>query len=283
MLLIKWLSHIPLSLLYFVSSFLYYILYYVIGYRKKVVFDNLKLAFPEKDDVEINKIRKDFYRHFCDLIFEFLAIRTISKKELKRRVTVTNPELIQNYFDKNQSILFVVGHQCNWEWMLQRACINYDRPFDAVYKKLQNPKFDEFMIHLRSRFGGVPIEMKQTGREIIKRRKELRGICMVADQSPAANELDYFTNFFGKQTPFYSGMATIAQMTKYPVVFAKIKKLKRGHYNIVMETIAEAPYEKGDMRVIDQYARMVEEQMREQPAYWLWSHRRWKHAKEISK
>jgi len=254
-------------------------LYYVIGYRKKVVFDNLKLAFPEKSDKERDVIRKEYYRHFCDLIFEFLVIRTISKEELINRVTVENPELIQQYFDQNKTILYVVGHQCNWEWMLQRACIAYDKPFDAVYKKLQNKKFDDFMIDLRSRFGGKPIEMKQIGREIIKRRKELRGICMVADQSPAANELDYFTDFFNRETPFYSGMATISQMTKYPVVFAKIKKTGRGRYHITMEVIAEPPYEKGDKTIIDKYAKMVERQIREQPAYYLWSHRRWKHSK----
>ncbi len=279
MFLIRLIARIPLPILYLISNVLYYVIYYILGYRKKVVTDNLQLAFPEKSAQEITKIKKEFYRHFCDLVFEFLAISTMSKKEIRKRVTMANPEVIQDFFDQNQSILFVVGHQCNWEWMLQQSCIDYDKPFDAVYKELSNKTFDKFMIATRSRFGGVPIEMKQTGREIVRRRRELRGFCMVADQSPAEDELDYFTDFFGKQTPFYSGMATIAQLTKYPVVFANIKKVKRGHYHVVLEVIAQAPYQKGDKSLIDKYAQMVESQMREQPAYWLWSHRRWKHAK----
>jgi Kdo2-lipid IVA lauroyltransferase/acyltransferase len=280
MLLIKWLSHVPLSLLYIKSNFLYLLIYYLVGYRKKVVLENLKLAFPEKRDAEIKKIRKAFYRHFCDLIFEILAIRTMSQRELERRVSVVNPELMKSYFDANQSIILVVGHQCNWEWLLQRACVTYNMPFDAVYKKLQNEKFDEFMIDIRSRFGGTPIEMQQTGREIIRRRKEVRGFCMVADQSPSSTELDYFTDFFGKQTPFYSGMATIAQMTKYPVIFADMRKIKRGHYEVEMKVLGEAPYEKGDKTLVDDFAKTLENQISKQPAYWLWSHRRWKHALE---
>lgn len=281
MLLIKWLSHLPLFLLYRISDFFYFLVYYVIGYRKKVVAENIKIAFPEKSVQEIKLIQKKFYKHFCDLIFEFFAVRTMSKEELMRRIEVDDQyiEMLRKYFDKGQSIILVVGHQGNWEWLLQRACITYDIPFDAVYQKLSSKKIDDFTIEVRSRFGGQPVEMRNTYKEIINRKDKARGFCMVADQSPREHRCDYFVDFFNIQTPFYTGMASIAEMTDYPVVFAETKKVKRGYYKVDVKILSEPPYEKDDKSVVDRFAKALEDQIRNQPELWLWSHRRWKYAK----
>ncbi len=276
---VRLLTKLPLLLLYRISDLFFFLVFHVIGYRKKVVLENLKLAFPEKSDKELKTIRRKFYRHFCDLIVEFLSIGTQTEKSLKKRITVTGKEVIDEYFDKDQTIILVVGHFANWEWLLQRACVTYKRPFDAVYQRLSNKGIDDLTIDMRSKFGGVPVEMRQTYKEIVKRRGETRGFCMVADQSPPENKCDHYFNFFGIQTPFYVGMANIAESTKYPVVFAEMVKKKRGHYHVTLKKVAEAPYEKGDFSLVQKFADYLEEQIRKQPELYLWTHRRWKFKK----
>ena len=279
MLFVRFLTKIPLSALYRVSDVFFFLIFYIIGYRKRVVLDNLKLAFPEKKEKELRAIRKKFYAHFCDLVFEFLSLGKMTSKKLEERISVENPEVIKDIFDENQTILLVVGHFANWEWLLQRACITYKKPFDAVYQRLSNKKIDDLTIEFRSKFGGVPVEMRQTYKEIVKRKDETRGFCMVADQSPPKKKCEYFFNFFGMETPFYSGMANIAESTGYPVVFAEMTKKKRGHYHVVLKKIAGASYQKNDFSLVQKFASVLEEQIRKQPELYLWTHRRWKFKK----
>lgn len=279
MVFLKFLSRWPLWLLYRLSDFFFVLIFYVLGYRKKVVLENLKIAFPEKTLKERKEISKKFYRHFCDVIVEFFAINSMSEKELEKRVRVTNLDFLKAYFDEGKTVIAVVCHHNNWEWMLQRACITLNIPFDAVYQKLSNKKVDDFILETRSRFGGLPIEMNKTFKEIIKRRGTVRGFCMVADQSPRKNKCDYYVDFFGQETPFYTGMASIHKMTGYPLIYANMRKLKRGYYEISMELINERPEDVEENEVVDRYVALVEHTIRNQPETYLWTHKRWKHAR----
>jgi KDO2-lipid IV(A) lauroyltransferase len=163
--------------------------------------------------------------------------------------------------------------------MLQRGCTTLNFPLDAVYQKLSNKKIDDFIFETRSRFGGLPIEMKQTFKEIVKRKNTTRGFCMVADQSPSEGKANYFVDFFGKETPFYTGMASIHEMTKYPLLFASMHKKNRGYYEISMEVISDSPAGVKEFAVVNKYAKLVEKQIRLQPECYLWTHKRWKFAK----
>lgn len=284
MFILKALSKLPLSVLYVLASFLYFIVYYVVGYRKKVVFENLKNSFPEKSEQELKKIQKRFYKNFADVIVEILHTYSMSAHEIQKRVTIKNPEIANTIFnDHKTSALGVVGHVCNWEWISHISCFKVDAPVDAVYKQLSSKKFDKFMLELRSRFGTKPVEMKRFPREIIKRKNEIRAYALIADQSPKKEEIKLWIPFLNQETGFYEGPASLAVMTNFPVFYVGIKRLKRGYYEVFFEKIASPPYTKEDVPLImKRYAKLLEEQIKASPADWLWSHRRWKHKKPVA-
>lgn len=282
MLILRLLSKLPLSVLYVFASFLYVVVYYLVGYRKKVVFDNLQKSFPEKSVREIKAIQKRFYKNLADVIVEILKTNSISEKEMAKRVVIKNPEVIEEIVaGEEQSILGLTGHICNWEWILQGSCIHLGFPVDAVYKKLSSKKFDKFMFRLRSTFGGAPVEMNNFAREIIRRKRTARAYALIADQSPKKEHIKLWVPFLNRKTGFYEGPATIAGMMKMPVLYVGMKRVKKGYYEVFFEVLATPPYEKKELhKIIEKYAQRLEEQIKASPADWLWSHRRWKHSPE---
>ncbi len=275
---IKLYSKLPLSLLYIFAYKLYILAYYVIGYRKKVVKENLERCFPNKSPKEIKQITKKFYLHFMQLIVEVVKSFSMTKEDFKKHVKFTNPEILEDYIKNGQSAIVLTSHQANWEWILLGGGANLSFPIDAVYKRLSNKTAEEAMLHLRSRFGGKPIEMNNTIMEMMKRKKVPRGFGLVADQSPGKDEIEHWSTFLGVKTPMYNGPVYLAKMSKYPVVFLAMRRVKRGYYECTIEKIAEPPYEKDSNWIIDVYAQKVERLIQEAPEDWLWTHRRWKHA-----
>jgi KDO2-lipid IV(A) lauroyltransferase len=244
-----------------------------------VVVTNLQNAFPEKSAQEINIITKGFYKSFCDIIVESIKALTISEAEMQERVRFKNIEVINEYLQKNVSIIGICGHNANWEWLLLGACLAI-KPFgvDAVYKKVNNNFFENLMYSIRSRFGGHPIEMNDTAKEIIKRRKSIRGFAMVADQVPFPDKTDLWITFLNQETGFFTGVERIAKSMKYPVIFLGMKRIKRGFYEVTVQEISAPPYTDADEHVIiAKYADALEKLIKEKPSDWLWSHRRWKH------
>lgn len=273
------LSRLPFPVLYALADVLYIVAYYLMGYRKHVVRENLQKAFPEKSPEEIQRLVKAFYRNLTDVIVEILKALTISKEEITRRVRVVRPEILQQYADKGQSVLALTSHQCNWEWILLGSSVRYDFPLDAVYRPLSNSFFDRLMRKVRSRFGGDPIPAARTLRELVRRKNQVRILGVVADQSPAKDEEKYWTRFLSRETAFYTGPDRLAYLTKQPVVFISMHRIKRGYYEVVFQPLAEPPYEKDSNNIVQKYALLAEASIRQQPANWLWSHRRWKHTK----
>lgn len=277
MIFIRLLSRLPLWFLYILSDFLFVIGYYVLRYRRKLVQKNLRNSFPEKSVTERQKIEKDFYKNLCDYPIESLKLLTITKEELAKRMVFKNPECINPYKAKNQSILLLSSHQFNWEWMLVSGSFTLPIEIDFVYQSVHSNFFDEVMQKARTRFGAYPIQRDRVAREILKRKEKKRGIAIVADQYPGYDrDKKYHTIFLHQDTVFFYGCQQMAQLTQWPAMYAVITKVKRGYYECTLVTIGEPPYQKESEQVIENYVRAVEKRIMEEPSGWLWSHNRWK-------
>lgn len=276
MALLKFISRLPFPILYFISDVLYFFLWYVIRYRRKVVFHNLQQAFPEKTMPEIKQLAKKFYRHLTDVIVETLKTLTISKEEITRRVQIANREMVDQYYEQGQSVIVATSHQGNWEWLLASCSLQLPFQVDAIYMELANSFFDRLMKKIRSRFGAFMVEKKVSYRKIVRRKHLVRIIALVADQSAKSTQQLYWTTFLHQETGFYLGPQRIAHKTKMPVVFVSMYRLKRGFYRMQFHQLDKPPFQPEPCFITERYARAVEKTIRKHPAEWLWSHKRWK-------
>jgi len=274
--LLSLLSLLPFSILYSIADALFIMLYYVIKYRRKVVMENLSNSFPEKSKNELKNIEKEFFKYLCDLIMEIIKTITISEKEMRRRVVVTNPELVQQYFAKGKSIIAVSGHYCNWEYAAMNFCFHNDKKFMIVYKTLSSPVFNKLFIKVRGRFGGIPVAMNQVMRKMVEYKNELTVTVLVGDQTPARTEVNYFTTFLNQPTAVFSGIEKLAKQMDNVVVFYDMKRLKRGYYSYTLVPLIENTKETAPYEITEAHVRYLENMIKKQPQYWLWSHRRWK-------
>ena len=275
MFFLRLISHLPLAVLYVLADIIFFLSYYVFPYRKKLVRRNLRKSFPEKTKTERKKIERLFYRNLCDYAVETLKLLTISKKELSKRVVFTNPEIITAYQEKNIPVIGLASHQFNWEWLL--AAGNFHFTMDFVYQPINATITNNLLLVCRTRFGGHAIKRNDLGREMVKRKNLWRLIAIVSDQYPGQKkDKKYITQFLNQETAFFQAPNQIASLTKYPVVFSAVRKVKRGFYEATFVPIAEPPYAKDEEKVIDRYVQAAEEIIREYPAGWLWSHKRWK-------
>lgn len=274
---LNFLSLLPLSLLYFFADLAYYIIYYIFPYRKRVVRENLKNSFPEKSAKELLQIEKKFFSYLTDMVFEVLKMKSISKAELNRRVRFTNLHLVEAYFGRGESTLACTGHYGNWELGMLALGLNLSKPEYVIYKTLNNEVFDQWFYQLRTRFGNKFIPMKQTLRSIASTRNETTMYCFAGDQTPFWNETNYWINFLNQPTAVLLGLEKIALQTNRPVFYFKTKVLKRGYYEIDCIPLCLNPKETEGHQISDMQFDLLEEMIKEEPAYWLWSHRRWKH------
>ena len=277
MFLLRLISRLPFRALYLFADFLFIVSYRLLSYRKSIVIRNLEQSFPEKTHEERRRIRKVFYLNLCDYAVETLKLITITDKELKRRMIYKNPEIVDEYVKRNQSILIFASHQFNWEWLLVAGSLNLPLPIDFVYQQQHSPFFDRLSLLSRSRFGAYGIKRQNVARELIKRKDSLRAIAVVADQFPGhENDKRYWTEFLNQETAFFQSINQMATITQYPAFYAAIRKAKRGYYELELVKIAEPPYDKENFHVIDNYVTATEKLIRQYPDGWLWSHNRWK-------
>lgn len=275
--LLSLLALLPLSVLYILSDGLYIILYYVVGYRLKVVTTNLENAFPEKSPEERKTITKKFYRYLADLIVEIIKMKNISKKDIAKRMFLENPEEILNYLNKGQSVLIVTAHYSNWEWGIPRLAIMSDSPALVIYKPLSNKHFEEVFNSMRTRFGGLMVSMRNTIRRMVEFKDQVHTSVFLGDQTPPRNGSDFFIDFLNQPTLIFKGIEKIAQKTNHPVVYCHIDRVKRGYYHVVFTTLVANPKEAKENEITYIHSRFLEDIIRERPEHWLWSHKRWKH------
>jgi len=249
----------------------------VTGYRKTVVYENLRSAFPDKSGREITVLAKMFYRQLAQVAFEIVKARRMSKADFRQRVELVNPELMRQYSNNFQdSVIVLTIHQGNWEWMLHGVTSALGVPVDPVYKPLHNKSADQLIFDIRSRFGSRPVSMEYATKDILRRRREFRLFVMVADQSPIRSERSYWTEFMHQPAAFYLGTEAIAKMTGFPILFAQCRRQRRGHYQLEFHELAQAPYDKNSHEITERYVRMAEQAIRSEPQSWLWSNQRWK-------
>ena len=270
-------SLLPFRVLYILSDGLFFLFYYVIGYRKQVVMKNIRNAFPKKSVNEQNEIARKFYKHFCDLVVESLKIFSISKKQVERRMILKNPSFIQKYFDSNKSIIMAGGHFNNWE--LFAVAIDKDIPHQAIaiYQPLTNKFFDHKMKATRSRFGLHMISTKVVKRTFEEEKNNLSAMIFASDQSPSNPNNCYWTKFLNQDTGVLFGVEKYAKDYNYPVIYGRINKEKRGHYSYEFFEVCNDPSKLDFGKITEKFTSMLEEDINEKPEFWLWSHRRWKH------
>jgi len=279
------LSWIPFPLFYGVSDLMFVMIYYVFGYRKKVVGQNLRNAFPGKSEKEISAIMRRFYRSFCDVLLETFKTLTISERSAIKRCQLT-PEalrLFNRYADENKSIIIVMGHFGNWEWAGNTFSLQCRHHLYVVYHPLSNKHFNGLIYRMRTRFGTGLIAMKDTFREMVQHKAELDATAFIADQTPAPDSAFWLT-FLNQDTPVFQGTEKIARKMNYPVVYARVERVKRGYYQISAETLFDEPGKTTEGEITAAHTHALEKDIERQPESWLWSHRRWKHKRpEITK
>ncbi len=275
-------SILPFWCLRGISNFFYLIVYHILGYRKKVVVQNLKNSFPEKSEDEIKKITKQFYLHFCDVIFETLKLYTVSKENFKKHCWFNQEAMrvLGGYSDKGQSIIMILGHVGNWEWDATIHILTFKQLLTGVYHPLSNKRFDKFVYKLRNRFGGNFVTMNNSLKEFLalKQKNIPTSIGLIADQTPPP-EGAYWTTFLNQDTPVFNGPEKIAKKFNYPVVYIGVKKVKRSYYELSATVVSENPKDLEPGQIAELYTKALEENIKAQPHIWLWSHRRWKHKK----
>ncbi|MGI4020086.1 MAG: lysophospholipid acyltransferase family protein [Janthinobacterium lividum] len=276
------LSLLPFWVLYLFADAVFIILFYITHYRRQVVQQNLLNAFPEKTSTERAQIERKFYGYLADLIAEAIKLISISERELKKHFTLNNPELLDTYFNQQKSVLGALGHYGNWEMSAQILGFSTQKKKLFIYKPLSNQVFDTFVKNLRSRFGSTPVTMKATLRTLVALKNEPKLTVFVSDQTPVREETQYFTQFLNQPTAVFLGIEKMAKMTNDPVIFCDIRVYKRGYYSCTFVPLINEPKLSAEHEITDAHVQYLEKVIREEPAYWLWSHRRWKFKPEIS-
>ena len=275
-------SKMSFRLLYLFSDFMYYVLYYIFSYRKKVVRENLKLAFPEMSSLERTKIEKKYYKYLADIFLESFKSMNISEDEMKKRYKFKNPELLDKIYDKKQNLILIAGHYCSWEWVFILDRFTKYK-INAIYKKLSNKYFDNWAKKNRSKYNGDLISTKDTFREILKKSKtsELNLYGFASDQSPRKNKATYWGEFLNNYVPIHVGAEIIAKKYNMAVVFMDVQKIKRGFYEVSFKTITEEPKKFKDYEITDKFIDLLEKQITNKPEYYTWTHKRFKHRKSL--
>lgn len=275
-------SILPWWLFYGISDVVFFLLYYVIGYRKKVVWQNLKNSFPEKSDRELKLIMRRFYRYLCDLFLETFRTLTMSSSYALKHCSL-DPKakaLFDRYQEEKKSFIIVMGHYGNWEWAGNTFSLMCKHQLHVIYHPLANEHFNNLIIKIRTRFGTRLTPMRDAFRDMVNYRSQLTATAFIADQTPFP-ENAYWTTFLNQDTPIFRGTEKIASKMGYPVVYVSVKRVKRSYYHITAETLFENPAKTKEGEISEAHTRKLEKDIREQPEIWLWSHRRWKHRRNI--
>ena len=273
-------SILPFWLLYRFSDFLYFIIYFVFSYRKKVVLQNLRNSFPEKSEEEIAQIAKKFYTFFCDWIVETIKSLTISKEAAIKRCHFTNTDILDKYHKENKKLIFVMGHMGSFELAGAEMAFNTKYNLYVIFKPLSNKYFDNLIKSKRTRFDSKVIAMNDTFRTMIhlKENKELSATLFIADQTPQPNSA-YWTTFLNQETAIFWGTEIIAKKLNYPVIYISMRQPKRGYYEITPELLCENPASTQKGEISEMHTKRLAQDIKKQPEIWLWSHKRWKHKK----
>ena len=282
--LLKLISYIPFRALYVLSDGLYYILYYIIRYRRKIVRKNLTESFPTLKGKEILQVEKKFYRYFTDQVLESCKMATISPEEMKKHMKFTNIEAANAVFKEGKTIALYMGHYGNWEWISSIPLWVAEGVTSVqIYHKLRNDNTNRLILNMRERLGAISVEMRKTARYIteISNTNQVSVIGFIADQSPKKKEVRYFLPFLHHRTPILVGTEKIVKHYGFEAWFLDMKRVKRGYYEAELIRMHEEPAYLPDFELTEIYFRMLEKMIQERPELYLWTHNRFKHATKL--
>lgn len=275
-------SILPFRLLYAVSDGLFIILYYIVGYRKKVVNENLNLVFPDKSEKEIKAITRTFYRHLSDMVLESIKSISITEEEMKKRFVFTNIEEVHKIEDANKSMVMMCAHYGSWEWIfiLQQHVKSMGY---GIYKRIENKYFDRLVKRIRAKYNSYLITNKEAIARLTEAKEngELTINGFISDQSPRRSKAYYWNEFMNIKVPVHTGAEMLAKKLDMPVIFFSVKKVGRGFYETTFETITMTPNEYKDYEITDIFLKLVEKQIYDAPEYYLWTHKRWKYRNDV--
>ena len=273
-------SLLPLWVLYRISDVLYYLIYYIIRYRRRLVRKNLTISFPEKTQKEIIQTEKAFYSWFCDYIVETIKLMSMSKDEMKRRMRFDGVELLEEQAAKGKSCGVYLGHYCNWEWVSSLPLsMSPDIILGQLYHPLENKHFDNLFIFIRERMGAECIAMEKALRRLVelRRQKKTAVIGFIADQKPHWANIHYWTNLLNHpKTPMLTGTEKLIRGCNYSAFYIDMHRERRGYYVAKIKLLSETPKELADYELTEMYVKALEQSIRRDPATWLWTHDRWK-------
>ena len=266
-------------MLYALTDVLYVFVYHIWRFRRKLSLSNLVNSFPDKSAAELESIARQSYRNAANMLAEVLKGATMSESELRRRVRILNLGAIEQFMRAGRSVVLLASHHCNWEWLLLTSSLELKFSIDAVYKPLRVAAIDRFMFETRSRFGGNPIMVRDFPGEVFRRRGSAHLFALVADQTPPQAEDKYWTPFLNQDTAFHAGADTVARITRSPVFFVGMTRLRRGYYEARLQLLAQPPYSGAGAEITERYVRAAEAHIAQHPADWLWMYRKWKYQK----
>lgn len=278
------LSLLPFWILYILAGFAYLIVYKLIGYRTRVVRNNLRTSFPEKSQEELKKIEKQFYHWLCDYFFETLKLLSISKKELDKRFVITNPEVITDSFKEGQNVAAILGHYCNWEWLTRvgKDFNNEKRKVGIIYHPLYNKVFDKLLIDIRTSESSITVPKKDILRQLLTFKKEgiMSILGYVSDQSPKWENIHLWLPFLNHDTPVFTGGERIMRKMNDAIFYVEMGRPKRGYYTCTYHLITKEPNSLPEHEITRIFFQMLEKTVQNAPQYYLWSHNRWKRTHE---
>ena len=275
-LLFKPISYLPWRLLYFLSDCLYILVYKTCRYRVKVVNMNLRNSFPEKSQNEISTIRDKFYSHFFDFIMESIKLLSVSTEEVMRRMQVTNPELLNKYYDEGRDLVICGGHYSNWEFVTLAFQPRLKHQTSAIYHQFKNKFFEKVMLESRSKAGMLMVSRTKVREGFYDTIKEPLGIIFATDQSPTIAKKVYWTTFLNQETAVAFGAEKFAKERNAIVIWGDNEKLGRGQFRVTFKVLSETPLDEPHGRISDLHVKALEQQILRKPEHWLWTHKRWK-------
>tara|TARA_B100000287_G_scaffold134450_1_gene126385 strand:- start:99 stop:878 length:780 start_codon:yes stop_codon:yes gene_type:complete len=256
-----------------------FFLYRIFRYRIETVQKNLINSFPKHALIDLKKIEKKFYRNFCDVIIENLLLYTISKKELKKRMKLLNPEIFDALYNKNKGAILIGAHYNNWEWMALSLGVYAKQDVFCVYKPLSNVTINSLMLKSRERFGANIVPMSSFAKTVLENKHKATINLMLADQSPHKSKVDYYCKFLNQDTPVYLGPEKLVNAANLELLFIEVHRVKRGYYEMKIVPLSDKTNKEIGSKT-RLHVNHLEKIINDQPENWLWSHKRWKNRRK---
>jgi len=267
---------LPFSFLYKIADVLYFLFFHILKYRKNIIFGNLRASFPKKNEEEIQQIAKKFYQHFADLLVEGVKGFAMSKEELLKRYKAVDVEILDHYFQKKQPIVAMGGHYGNWEWGVMCVGLQFQHKAIGIYKRLANRYIDAYLCRSREQFNMNLVHLRETKQAFEQEKNETAVYIMMSDQSPRTPRQAHWVNFLNQRTACLHGAEKYARQYNYPIVLYSVQRVKRGYYTFKVKELCTDSSSKKKGEITALFMRELEQIILEEPAYWLWSHKRWK-------